>query len=276
LKNFFTRTLTAGAFVAVLLGCTFYGAVSFSILFLIITILGLIEFYTLVEKGGDKPQKEVGTIVGVILYLLSALSCMYGLNSNILFLILPILFLIFMIELYRKKENPFRNIAITFIGIIYVAIPFSLLNYIVTYTGTYNYQLLFGVFFIIWCNDSGAYIVGSLLGKHKLFPRISPAKSWEGSVGGAFISFAIVFIISGWYSSVSLADWMVIASILIVIGTLGDLVESLFKRSIQVKDSGTLLPGHGGILDRFDSLIMAIPFIFTYLFLIKMLFHHYD
>ena len=276
MKNFFTRTLTSGAFVAVLLGCTFYGAVSFSILFFIITILGLIEFYTLAEKGGDKPQKAVGTIVGVILYLLSALSCMYGLSSRILVLILPILFLIFIIELYRKKENPFRNIAITFIGIIYVAIPFSLLNYIVTYTGTYNYQLLFGVFFIIWCNDSGAYVVGSLLGKHKLFPRISPAKSWEGSVGGAFISFAIVFIISGWYSSVSLTDWMVIASILIVIGTLGDLVESLFKRSIQVKDSGTLLPGHGGILDRFDSLIMAVPFIFTYLFLIKMLFHHYD
>ena len=276
MKNFFTRTLTAGAFVAVLLGCTFYGAVSFSILFLIITLLGLIEFYTLTQKGGDKPQKAVGTIVGVILYLLSALSCMYGLSSRILVLILPILFLIFIIELYRKKENPFRNIAITFIGIIYVAIPFSLLNCIVTYTGTYNYQLLFGVFFIIWCNDSGAYIVGSLLGKHKLFPRISPAKSWEGSVGGAFISFAIVFIISGWYSSVSLTDWMVIASILIVIGTLGDLVESLFKRSIQVKDSGTLLPGHGGILDRFDSLIMAVPFIFTYLFLIKMLFHHYD
>ncbi len=276
MKNFFTRTLTAGAFVAVLLGCTFYGAVSFSILFFIITILGLIEFYTLAEKGGDKPQKAVGTIIGVILYLLSALSCMYGLSSSILVLILPILFLIFLIELYSKKENPFRNIAITFIGIIYVAIPFSLLNYIVTYTGTYNYQLLFGVFFIIWCNDSGAYIVGSLLGKHKLFPRISPAKSWEGSVGGAFISFAIVFIISGWYSSVSLTDWMVIASILIVIGTLGDLVESLFKRSIQVKDSGTLLPGHGGILDRFDSLIMAVPFIFTYLFLIKMLFHHYD
>jgi phosphatidate cytidylyltransferase len=113
-------------------------------------------------------------------------------------------------------------------------------------------------------------LAGSAFGKNKLFPRVSPGKSWEGTIGGAVASYGVAFIISGWYTSVSLIDWMVIASILIVIGTLGDLVESLFKRSKNVKDSGTLLPGHGGILDRFDSLIMAAPFVFTYLYLEKL------
>ncbi|HEY0029982.1 MAG TPA: phosphatidate cytidylyltransferase, partial [Bacteroidia bacterium] len=173
-------------------------------------------------------------------------------------------------ELFTKAQNPFRNIAFTILGIIYVAVPFSLLNYLVVYNGSYNYQLLFGFFFILWCNDSGAYLAGSAFGKHKLFPRVSPGKSWEGSVGGAIASYIVVLIISGWYTSISLRDWIVIAAILIVIGTLGDLVESLLKRSKNVKDSGTLLPGHGGVLDRFDSLLMATPFVFTYLYLSKL------
>ncbi|MES2396611.1 MAG: phosphatidate cytidylyltransferase, partial [Bacteroidota bacterium] len=120
------------------------------------------------------------------------------------------------------------------------------------------------------CNDSGAYLVGSAIGKHKLFLRVSPGKTWEGSVGGAIASYGVAYLISGWYTSISRLDWMVIATILIVIGTLGDLVKSIFKRSLNVKDSGTILPGHGGILDRFDSLIMSAPFVFTYLYLTKM------
>jgi len=190
-------------------------------------------------------------------------------SPQILLINIPVLFLIFIFELYLKAENPFQNIACTLLGIIYVALPFSLLNYITTTTQTYSYELLFGFFFIIWSCDSGAYLVGSTIGKHKLFPRISPGKTWEGSIGGAIISYGVAYLISGWYTSIDRIDWMVIATILIVIGTIGDLVESLFKRSINVKDSGTILPGHGGILDRFDSLIMSAPFVFTYLYLVK-------
>ncbi|MEI6489239.1 MAG: phosphatidate cytidylyltransferase [Bacteroidota bacterium] len=271
MKNFFTRTLTAGAFVAVLLGCTYYSRIAFSVLFFIITILGLLEFYNLVGKSGAYPQKLVGTAFGGLIFLLSALICSHNLPPIILVLTFPIIALVFILELFRNKEKPFSNIGFTLLGLFYVAIPFSMLNFITTSKGTYNFTVLFGVFFILWCNDAGAYIVGSLIGKHKLFPRISPAKSWEGSIGGALISYAIVFIISGWYTSISFFDWLIIATILIVIGTLGDLVESLFKRSINVKDSGTLLPGHGGILDRFDSLIISTPFIFAYLYLIQIL-----
>ncbi len=281
MKNFFIRTLTAGAFVAILLGCTYRSQISFCILFFIITILGLWEFYSLAEKGGSFPQKVTGTIVGAILYASVSLIWMDTHNLHIAFIIpflfyvfiIPLLFIILIIELFRKKENPFRNISFTLLGIVYIAVPFSFLTYINTIDGAYNYQVLFGIFFLLWSNDAGAYIVGSLIGKHKLFPRISPGKTWEGSIGGAIICYGIVFIISNWYTSISFADWIVVATILIVMGTLGDLVESLLKRSVNVKDSGKLLPGHGGILDRFDSLLMAVPFIFTYLFLIKMLLH---
>lgn len=276
MNNFVKRTLTAIVFVTVLLGCTFWSQFSFSVLFFVITILGIWEFYTLSEKGGSNPQKIVGTIIGALLFVGNALVCIHTengksfLDPRFLVIIIPVIFLIFIIELYSKAADPFRNIAFTLMGILYVALPFSLLNYIATATEIYNYQLLFGFFFILWCNDSGAYLVGSAIGKHKLFLRVSPGKTWEGSVGGAIASYGVAYLISGWYTSFSRFDWMVIATILIVIGTLGDLVKSIFKRSLNVKDSGTILPGHGGILDRFDSLIMSAPFVFTYLYLAKL------
>ena len=235
------------------------------------------------EKAGSCPQKIMGTIYGSVLFIGNVLVFYAYQNVDfkmrnpgillqlIILFIFLFIFLIFIFELFRKKENPLKNIAFTFLGIIYVAFPLSLLNYINILSGKYNYQLLFGIFFILWCNDAGAYIVGSLIGKHKLFPRVSPGKSWEGSIGGALISYGIIFIISGWYTSITFMNWLAIATILIIIGTLGDLVESLFKRSVNVKDSGSLLPGHGGILDRFDSLLMSVPFIFAYLYFVKYL-----
>lgn len=273
MNNFFKRTLTAGAFVAILLGCTYYSQLSFSILFFIITVLGVWEFYKLSEKGANKPQKIWGTIAGASIFASTSIVCM-GYDYRLLVINIPIIFLIFINELFSKSANPFRNIAFTIIGIVYVAVPFSLLNYLVTYTGTYSYELLFGFFFILWSNDSGAYLAGSAFGKRKLFPRVSPGKSWEGSIGGAIASYIVVFIISKWYTGFSIIEWMTIAAILIIIGTFGDLVESLYKRSKNVKDSGTLLPGHGGILDRFDSLLLATPFVFTYLYL-SQLFHNF-
>jgi phosphatidate cytidylyltransferase len=270
-NNFFKRTLTAGAFVFVLLTATWYSQVSFISLFLIVTILGLWEFYTLSEKSGNKPMKIVGTAAGAILFLSNAFSVMQD-QKAILLINIPILFFIFIFELFSKKENPFGNIAFTLLGIFYVALPFSLLNHVLTLNGNYNFEILFGCWFILWSNDTGAYLAGSAFGKNKIMPRVSPGKSWEGSVGGAVIAYVITYIISGWYVSISRIDWYIVATILIMIGTLGDFVESLYKRSLNVKDSGTLLPGHGGILDRFDSLIMAIPFVYFYLFFIKAFF----
>jgi len=268
-NNFFKRTLTAGAFVAVLLSATWYGRISFSVLFFIITFLGLWEFYTMGEKTGNKPLKIIGTFSGAMLFLSNAVAVSGDHDLRLLLINIPVLFSIFIFELFSKRENPFGNIAFTLLGVFYVALPFSLLNHILTLSGVYNFEILFGCWFIIWSNDTGAYLTGSAFGKNKIMPSVSPGKSWEGSVGGAIIAYIITYIISGWYTSISRTDWYIIASILIVMGTLGDFVESLYKRSINVKDSGTLLPGHGGILDRFDSLILSIPFVFFYLFFVR-------
>lgn len=272
MNNFTKRTLTAAVFVAVLLGCTYCNQYSFAILFGVICTLGLWEFYGLViDKTEARPHRIIGTLAGLGLFKTAALVTMGYFQPQLLLVNIPVLFLIFVVELYTKADQPFKNVAFTLLGIFYVAIPFALLNFITSYSGTYSYEILFGFFFILWSNDTGAYLTGSAIGRHKLFPRVSPGKSWEGSAGGAVFSYVVAYIISGWYVSITRFDWMVIATILIVIGTLGDLVESLFKRSINVKDSGNILPGHGGILDRFDSLILASPFVFSYLYFIKAL-----
>jgi phosphatidate cytidylyltransferase len=267
MNNFFKRTLTAGAFVAVLLLSTWYSQLTFSLLFYIITILGVWEFYTLLAASISKQQKIAGTTAAAILFGSNALVCLDYFDLRILAVNIPFLFIVFIIELFTKAEKPFKSIAFTFLGILYVAVPFSMLNYILTFSGVYRFEILFGCWFILWSNDTGAYLSGSAFGKHKLFPRVSPGKSWEGCVGGAVAAYVVTFIISGWYPLISCFEWFVIATIMIVIGTLGDLVESLLKRSLGVKDSGTLLPGHGGILDRFDSLLMATPFVLTFLVL---------
>lgn len=273
MNNFTKRTLTAIVFVAVLLGCTYWNQYSFTLLFGIISILGTWEFYGLAERTNHQPQKILGTVAGAVLFGSFALTAIGNYPIQLLMINIPILFMVFIRELYTRASQPFANIAFTLLGIIYVALPFSLLNFITTYNNSYNYELLFGFFFILWSNDTGAYLTGSAIGKRKLFARVSPGKSWEGSAGGAVFSYVVAYIISSWYTSINTIDWMIIATILIVIGTLGDLVESLFKRSINVKDSGSILPGHGGILDRFDSLIMASPFVFTYLYFIKGMFN---
>jgi phosphatidate cytidylyltransferase len=272
MNNFIKRTLTAAVFVAVLLGCTYWNQYSFTILFFIITVFGIWEFYGLAEKADNQPQKLIGTAASALLFISNALVAMGFYGPQLLIINIPAIFLIFILELYTKASNPFKNIAFTLLGIVYVALPFSLLNYITSFNGTYSYELLFGFFFILWSNDTGAYLTGSAIGKHKLFPRVSPGKSWEGSIGGAVMSYIVAYFISGWFTGITTIDWIVVATILIVIGTLGDLVESLFKRSLNVKDSGNILPGHGGILDRFDSLILAAPIVFSYLYLVKLFF----
>jgi phosphatidate cytidylyltransferase len=166
---------------------------------------------------------------------------------------------------------PFHNIAITLAGIIYIGIPFSMLNGIaypeIKAGQGYSPHILLGMIYMIWANDTGAYIVGRKFGKHKLFERISPNKTWEGSFGGAFFALIGAYIISIFYTDIALIDWLIISLIVIVMGTFGDFVESLLKRSLNIKDSGTILPGHGGILDRFDSIIMAAPFVLLYIVL---------
>ncbi len=141
-----------------------------------------------------------------------------------------------------------------------------MLNHIVFLEGVFNGKILLGIFILIWASDSGAYVFGVTMGKNKLFERISPKKTWEGFIGGVVISQVAAFLLSRYFGDLGYLHWGIIAGIVAVFGTLGDLVESMIKRSVKIKDSGKILPGHGGILDRFDSLLFTIPVIFTYLY----------
>lgn len=177
-----------------------------------------------------------------------------------------------MIKLYKKFERkPFTNIAFTFLGLFYVAVPFALLNIAAYENGIYNFQIMFGCLFILWASDTGAYFAGTLFGKRKLFERISPKKSWEGFAGGAILALAFAYGLPYFFEWIGVMSfltpnyWMIIGAIIIIGGTFGDLVESLLKRSIEIKDSGDSLPGHGGFLDRFDGLLISAPFIVAFL-----------
>jgi phosphatidate cytidylyltransferase len=234
--------------------------------FFIICLFALLEFYKLVGLDGHVPQKTFGTFCGVLIFLLSFFIERGDLSQPYYFLIFPIVSCVYMIKLYKKFERkPFTNIAFNLLGIFYVAVPFALLNVVVFQNGTYNYEIIFGLLFILWASDTGAYFAGTFLGKRKLFERISPKKSWEGFFGGALLAMIFAYGISMYFHSLSQTQWLIIGIIVIVGGTFGDLVESLLKRSIEIKDSGTSLPGHGGFLDRFDGLFISSPFIVAFL-----------
>jgi phosphatidate cytidylyltransferase len=234
--------------------------------FFIICLFTLLEFYKLVGLDGLAPQKAYGTLCGIIIYSLSFFIEKDSLPAKYYILIFPLISCVYLIKLYKKFERkPFTNIAFTFLGIFYVALPFALLNVVVYDDSGYNYEVIFGSLFILWASDTGAYFAGTLFGKRKLFERISPKKSWEGLLGGAILALIFVFGLSRFLHSLTVEQWFTVGLIIIIGGTFGDLIESLLKRSIEIKDSGDALPGHGGFLDRFDGLLISAPFIAAYL-----------
>lgn len=248
------------------------GQWTYFLIFFIICLFTLLEFYKLVGLDGLAPQRAYGTLCGVVIYCLSFfIEGRIPVDGKFIptqyyILIFPLISCIYMIKLYKKFERkPFTNIAFTFLGIFYVAVPFALLNAVVYDEGRYNYEIILGSLLILWASDTGAYFAGTRFGKRKLFERISPKKSWEGFVGGAALALIFVFGLSQFLHSLTTQQWFIVGLIIIVGGTFGDLIESLLKRSIEIKDSGDSLPGHGGFLDRFDGLLISAPFIAAYL-----------
>lgn len=253
-----------GAFV--MLFAIAYHQWGFFAVFLFTCVMTQWEFYKLIIANGVVPLRTFGTLIGIILFTMIYLMEIGVMPYDWFFLLIPTTSLIYFIKLYKKDEKkPFTNIAFTFLGIFYVALPFSLLSVAAFSTGSYSYQIVIGIFLILWASDTGAYFAGIQFGKRKLFERVSPKKSWEGSVGGALLSLAFAFGISHFFTDLLLWHWLVISVITVISGTYGDLVESLFKRSMDIKDSGKKLPGHGGFLDRFDGLLLSIPFIIFFL-----------
>ncbi len=258
---------TIGAFLIIF--CTVYSAYTYFVVFFVLTVLTQMEFYNLVRLHGIVPLRFLGTFVGAAIFGLTFFVETDHIDGKYAFLIFPLMATIFFIKLYKKNEkNPFTNIGFTFLGIIYVAVPFSLLNLAAFSREGYNWEIIIGLLLILWASDTGAYFAGVNFGKTKLFERVSPKKSWEGSLGGALTALAMAYGLSMYFTVLPLWEWLSISMIIIVAGTYGDLVESLFKRSMEIKDSGTSIPGHGGFLDRFDSLLLSVPFIIVFLKLI--------
>lgn len=265
-NNLTQRIITGLAGSATVIFCVVYSDVTYFLIFFVICILSLWEFYRLTGLDGMIPQKTFGTLCGMVIFSLSFFIERGNLSSRYYYLIFPLVSCIYLIKLYKKFERkPFTNIAFTFLGIFYIAIPFSLLNIAAFEQGTYNFQIIFGCLFILWASDTGAYFAGTRFGRRKLFERISPKKSWEGALGGALLSMIFAVGIAYYFRSLALWQWLTIGVIIIVGGTFGDLVESLLKRSVEIKDSGDTLPGHGGFLDRFDGLLISAPFIVAFL-----------
>jgi phosphatidate cytidylyltransferase len=234
------------------------------------------EYYLMVRNTGIRLQMFAGMVTGILVYTLSTLIST-GIIPSVYFLILiPVLVIMMVAELYRKTDKPFDSLAHTLFGVVYTALPFSIfpfaafgragLHSILPHEGiSFSPGIIIGFFLLIWANDTGAYLSGMSLGRHKLFERISPKKTWEGFFGGMIIAAAIAWLLSGWLGIVSSWQWVVIALIVTISGTYGDLIESMLKRSTGVKDSGTILPGHGGFLDRFDSALVAFPLVYLFL-----------
>ncbi len=276
MTNFQERFLTSILFVITLMGSIILSEFASSILFFAIILLSQREFYNFFKPTEIKPQMKVGIIGGLGYFTISVLASQAKLNISTLFLIIPVVFGIFVIELFRNRPQPIPNIGYTILGIIYVAIPFTLLHEISYYAdfafgNIYNYDILIGYFFVLWANDTGAYLVGRKFGKTKLFERISPKKTWEGSIGGATLGLIMGYVNWILFPETQLSIWLGIAAIIVIFGSLGDLVESLFKRSLKIKDSGKLLPGHGGVLDRFDGIFISAPMVYTFLKLLSYL-----
>jgi len=275
MKNFIVRTITGIIFVAAIVSC-FLNPIAMVVLFALVTGLTVWEFTGIVNEhvAATTLNRVICTVAGVWFFLAMFGFCWGIVNSAVFLVYLFTIMYLVISELYLKHENPINNWAYAMLSQMYIAMPLSLIN-VLAFMGSadgevhYNYVLPLSVFVFLWVNDSGAYCCGSLLGRHKLFPRVSPGKSWEGSIGGAVLVVVVAYVISqllGTSSPLTALEWMGLGLVVVIFGTWGDLVESLFKRTLGIKDSGNILPGHGGMLDRFDSSLMAFPAAAIYLY----------
>lgn len=272
-SNFLQRAITGILFVGVLVGCILYNPWTFSALFVVISALTIREFGHLINQvEGVSINKNITMLAGVYLYMAVMAFCTNLSGSKIFLPYLLLIMYLMISELYLKKENPVMNWAYSMLSQLYIALPFAMLNVLSFHTSpmdtsvSYNPILPLSVFVFIWLSDTGAYCVGSLIGRHRLFERISPKKSWEGSIGGGIVAIGSSFIFAHYFPIMNMAEWAGLALIVVIFGTWGDLTESLLKRQLHIKDSGAILPGHGGMLDRFDSALMAIPAAVVYLY----------
>lgn len=276
MNTFFRRTLTGAWIVIFVMGGFWLHPVSFFLTGLIMLTGTQYEYYLMIRNTGVRPQMVPGILTGITAYVISTLIASGAIPINSFLFLIPMLLIMMVLELYRKQDKPFDSLAHTFFSLFYTVIPFSMfpfaafsrtgLNSILPHNNIiFSPGIIIGFFLLIWANDTGAYLTGMSLGRHKLMERISPKKTWEGFLGGIIIAVLVVWFLSDWLGVVGKIHWVFISLIVSVAGTYGDLVESMLKRSTGVKDSGTIMPGHGGFLDRFDSTIISFPIVYLFI-----------
>ena len=276
MSNLLRRSVTGAGIVIFVLGGFWLHPVSFFLTGLILLIGTQYEYYLMVRNTGVNPQVIPGMVTGITAYIISTLIASGFLPAVGFLIMIPMLTGLMIIELFRKQEKPFDSLAHTIFAVLYTALPFSMfpfasfsrmgLNSILPHENIiFSPGIIIGFFVLLWANDTGAYLSGITLGRHKLMERISPKKTWEGCFGGVIIAALVAWTLSGWLGVVDTLQWIIISFIISVSGTFGDLIESMLKRSSGVKDSGTIMPGHGGFMDRFDSAIISFPLIYLFL-----------
>ena len=278
MKKLLIRTATGAAFVAALIGSILYGNVSFGILFTLITGFAVAEFSVIVKEYKGATFSTALAVLGGAFLFIATYATINGTGVNAITFYTPYMAIVayaFIRQLFDTDSKPLDNYAYFALSQLYVALPFALLNVLATAGAgpgtTYNWLMPLSIFIFIWSNDTGAYCVGCTIGRHRMFERISPKKTWEGFAGGTAVAVIAGIIMSRFFDVMNVWEWIGMALTVVATGTLGDLVESSMKREMQIKDSGNMLPGHGGILDRFDSTLLSIPCVIIYLNLIGIL-----
>jgi phosphatidate cytidylyltransferase len=268
LKELVTRTITGIVFLVIILGSILLSPYAFIAVAGVFAMIGLYEFFRLFY-----PEHRVGEHIafyasGLFIYTITGLVGIGIFDVRMMLYIIILFYIIVVLELFRK-DSSWNRVGVYFSGFIYVVFSFGLLNalyFMGNQSGeTFFPGVLLGIFLLVWTNDIFAYLVGSRIGKNRLFERHSPKKSWEGSIGGLVFAMVMAWGLAQFFGQLTEVQWMVVAIIVVVFGTLGDLVESLLKRNKKVKDAGTIFPGHGGVLDRFDAVIFATPFVYFYI-----------
>ncbi len=276
MNNFFRRTLTGAWIVIFILGGFWLHPISFLITGLVLLTGTQYEYYNIIAATGVKPRKTAGLIAGISVYIISALVAAAIIPVKSFLLLIPLITLTMISELYSMQDKPFDSLAHTFFPLIYTAIPFSLfpfaafsrhgLESLLPHGGIiFSPGIIIGFFLLIWANDTGAYLAGISFGRTRLMERVSPKKTWEGFFGGLLASVLVAWLLSHWFGVISTAEWIAVSVIVSVAGTYGDLIESMLKRSAGVKDSGSIMPGHGGFLDRFDSTVLSFPLVYLFI-----------
>jgi phosphatidate cytidylyltransferase len=259
------RAITGFFFVIVMLGSVLLGGAAFLIFFAVLGLLCLEEFYRLVSSDEVRPNSVGGLFLGLAIAAAVGFHLYSGADLRVLLVAVPVFFALCILQLYRKSERPFTDLAYTLLGVLLTVVPLCFFSASSMLYSAYDFRVPLGMLLLLWASDTGAYLVGIRFGKTKLFERHSPKKTWEGLFGGLFSSLLVAFILGTQFTVLPLVHWAVISVITVIFGTYGDLVESMLKRSMDKKDSGTLLPGHGGLLDRFDGLFFSAPLVFVYL-----------